>query len=359
MTKVRGATGSRNEGNQVSLKEIDEISTITEPVLRNLRITQAYHDLAISMAQLLGQENVSWCAFGTWASRTAGRSIRGESAPAIIRTAIAFSQRIPPQFRRIRTDTFTDAVEQVSNNVAWGNLLVFRDLGPLFVSLIDNLGQASGADQAEQRCIASLTPGPVKEGGQDLLISAARNYFKAQLAQDAGERAEHVLLANLYIGLHEQIRLQAPITQALAWPTDTRISYLPLLKQLQRSWETMVTQQLMDLRLPASDFGITRRLISQRIGADIGKTSKYAQFPEALAHLKNIELKALLYDIDRTPNTLLGSAAENWTALGDRMNFVADLFRVWQQEQRLLQPPFTAAQTATLRTGRVPIGPQL
>ncbi|WP_416970256.1 hypothetical protein [Streptomyces sp. 4F14] len=357
MSKVCDATGDRGAEKRVNLCEIEDIPAIEDPILRNLRITQAYHDLAIAMTEILGRENVSWCAFGTWASRTAGLSIRGESAPAIIKTVIAFSQRVPPRFRRFRGDAFTEAVQQVSRNVAWGNLLVFQDLGPLFARLINDVGQATtDCDQAVERCIASLKTGPVEQGGQDLLIAAVRNYGKAMIAHSADERAEHVLLANLYIGLHEQIRLQEPITQALTWPTDAQ---LPLRKQLQRSWETMVTQQLMDVMLPASDFTITRRLISQRLGADIGKVSNYTQFPKVLTRLENIELKALLYDIDRTPNTLLGSAANNWALLGDRMNFVADFFRAWQQEERLFQAPFTAEQTALIRMGKFPDGPPL
>ncbi|MFF9340257.1 MULTISPECIES: hypothetical protein [unclassified Streptomyces] len=354
----------------MSVQEIEEISALADPVLRNLRITQAYHELTMAMAKLLGQENASWCAFGTWASRTAGLSIRGESTPAIVRTALAFAQRVPPRFRPIGASV-DKVVQQVSENVARGNLLVFQDLGPLFVHLIETLGgphpddllaaraagAATGADSAAaavDRCVASLRAGPAEEGGQDLLISAVRSYGRAFLAHQPGERAEHVLLANLYVGLHEQIRLQQPIAQALSWPAGTRLAPLPLRRQVQRSWENMVTRQLMELRLPAADFSVTRRLVSQRIGSDIGKARGGARFPAALTHLQNIELKALLYDIDRTPNTLLGSAADNWVNLGDRMNFVADLFRARQQEGRLFQPPFTAQQVAVIKGGRIP-----
>jgi len=50
----------------------------TEPVLRNLKITQAYFDLSQAIAQRLGDINANWCNFATWASKTAGRFIRME-----------------------------------------------------------------------------------------------------------------------------------------------------------------------------------------------------------------------------------------------------------------------------------------
>ena len=371
MPKTSSLANRRNEGSRVSLREVEEISRLADPVLRNLRITQTYHELAMDMADLLGQENASWCAFGTWASRTAGLSIRGESAPAIVRTAVNFARRVPPRFPAIG-GSFGRVVQQVSENVAWGNLLVFQDLGPLFVKLIEDLGRpepvgppvtppASATPEVlvVERCVASLRAGSAEEGGQDLLISAVRSYGRAYSATHPGERAEHVLLANLYVGLHEQIKLQQPIAQALSWPMDTRRTPPPLRRQLQRSWESVVTRQLMELRLPAADFTVTRRLVSQRIGSDIGRTPGGARFPATLTHLKNLELKALLYDIDRTPNTLLGSAADNWRMLGDRMNFVADLFRARQQERHLFQTPFTAEQTAMIRGGGIPVGAPL
>lgn len=40
----------------------------------------------------------------------------------------------------------------------------------------------------------------------------------------------------------------------------------------------------------------------------------------------------------------------------DRMNFVADLFRVWQQDSRLYLPPFTPEQIDSIRGGRTPAG---
>ena len=57
--------------------DVETIAAGTEPVLRNLRITQSYHELAQATAALTGS-GANWCAFATWASRQAGLTIRGE-----------------------------------------------------------------------------------------------------------------------------------------------------------------------------------------------------------------------------------------------------------------------------------------
>ena len=62
-----------------SRQEIESIIGLDgEPVIRNLRITQCYHDLSQAVASVIAETNVNWCTFATWASKTAGRFIRGE-----------------------------------------------------------------------------------------------------------------------------------------------------------------------------------------------------------------------------------------------------------------------------------------
>src|SRR5262249_28351382 len=68
----------------VSVAQANAISAMIDPVRRNLKITQAYHDLQIALTRLFGEKNVTWTAYATWASKTAGSFIRGEEAPNII-----------------------------------------------------------------------------------------------------------------------------------------------------------------------------------------------------------------------------------------------------------------------------------
>jgi hypothetical protein len=57
--------------------EVEGAAAIADPVLRNLRITECCHRLSLAMAACTGA-GANWCTFATWASRQAGRTIRGE-----------------------------------------------------------------------------------------------------------------------------------------------------------------------------------------------------------------------------------------------------------------------------------------
>ena len=59
----------------------ERISRGRRSPLRNLLITQSYHELAAAIAAVIGNGNANWSSFATWASKTAGQSIRGEEVP--------------------------------------------------------------------------------------------------------------------------------------------------------------------------------------------------------------------------------------------------------------------------------------
>ena len=60
-----------------SVDDVRRIAAIANPVIRNLEITQCYSRLAAAFAARSG-EGANWCTYATWASRQAGRTIRGE-----------------------------------------------------------------------------------------------------------------------------------------------------------------------------------------------------------------------------------------------------------------------------------------
>ena len=60
-----------------SVDEVRRIAAIANPVIRNLEITYCYSRLAAAFAARSG-EGANWCTYATWASRQAGRTIRGE-----------------------------------------------------------------------------------------------------------------------------------------------------------------------------------------------------------------------------------------------------------------------------------------
>ena len=56
----------------------------------------------------------------------------------------------------------------------------------------------------------------------------------------------------------------------------------------------------------------------------------------------------LLARIDPTPDSPRESGAADWADLGDRVHFIADMFRCFQESPFLFDPPFTRAQLERL-----------
>ena len=384
----------------ISEREIWEVVAIEDRFLRNLRITLGYHDLLLDMAELLGERNVTWPAFACWASRTAGSFIRGEYIPdsvqryldslkwvhtalhAVHRLLLGMRREAPPP-----SSLLGDIVQRVSDeitvNVSWGNHMVFEDIAPLYARLRETVGNGLTYDQqALDRFTSRLKPGPVEQDGQGLLIDAFTSYYRAIFETDVKKKAELILLGNNQVGLHEQTRLQptidksldAPIADIIAKTARTRARELthrrmhgfvdqqidrvlePLSRKMQNEWRSIATGWFMHLQLP--DRNYPDRLVIDRIqvGVDVPRRSKRSAFPPQLTRLHNIELKALLYDLDKSPNTIEGTRVENWAALDDRMDYLVDLFRTRQQDKLLYRQPFSDEQIRDLRRNEIPSG---
>ena len=70
-----------------TVQDVRRIAAIANPVLRNLEITHCYGRLSAAMVQRTGR-CANWCTFATWASRQAGRTIRGEDLIETLRTRL-------------------------------------------------------------------------------------------------------------------------------------------------------------------------------------------------------------------------------------------------------------------------------
>ena len=129
--------------------EVRRIVAIENPVLRNLEITLCYARLASAFAAR-GGEGASWCTYATWASRQAGRTIRGEDLLEDLSRKLAEGRWVlnplATAWRRllrrglfqpgtrlgrltVELHTPFDAFERASAAVARGNLKVFEEIG--------------------------------------------------------------------------------------------------------------------------------------------------------------------------------------------------------------------------------------
>ena len=383
-----------------TVAEVEAIAALPDPVQRNLRITLAYHDLNHALAARLGYQNGNWCAFSTWASKTAGSFIRGERSFLSVQTYLEQADDVKQTLARLnqvlawfnlnhQTMSLQPAflaaiidqiIDEVASQIGCGNQLVFASIAPLFARFLETFANSTTYDEAELTRFfhKHFVPGPVGDGGQDMLMAAFRHYYEALFVTEAKARAELVLLANLYVGYHEQTRLQEAITGAMNAPLELKLATAPvdathrwlqanlpmpaagliwliwqkplrrLAQRIAADWRTIMTRWFMTIKLPAETL---------RLGQDVSLLETGEMFTEELRELKHPALLALLQELDGTLDSSRGSAANDWGCLRDRMNFLADFFRSRQQDGRLYQQPFCDAQVAVIRAGGIPDGP--
>ncbi len=364
-----------------SESEVARIVALPDPAARNRQITEAYWKLSTEVdRRILGDAN--WCTFATWASRQAGVTIRHEDLTDVLRDRLRNSLKIRGIIGKLigileegGLDLFQLVVDSVSNlgplkrsakAVARGNRKVFEEIGLQFARWLTLFADIRSITDAEMDSFClNLTPGQPPEG-QDLLRKAFGNYRAAARATDDKENAELMLLANLQIGFHEQMRLQPDIQAALdgavleprdladplmnvlalrqgrisrilraLWPfreSPLEKLTMALAREVQEEVRMLSTEQLMSLSLPPGEV--------VQLGRDLTRP-----FPAILQTLTNPDLLELLAGVGPIPDTERGSHVKDWADFKDRIRFIADLFRAYRDDQHLFDTPFVADAT--------------
>ncbi len=382
-----------------TVSEVDQIARLQDPVLRNLQITQCYFELSQALTVRTGL-SANWCTFATWASKQAGQSIRKED---LLRTlelvlqekhearnaaedvALQVQQmgakRSPEEIQASAQEALNIrlAVDRASQAVARGNKKVFEEIGREFARFDAELLQDVEPDPEKlERFCAGLRPGEPPDG-QRYLGQAFRCYYRSFFVEDAQTRAELLLCANIEIGLHEQTRLQPEIAEALdaAFVNTTQFTRFMIAATLPSAGWLAASQWLarrilgrpaaLDMAIQVLQAAVqvgTRRALTEilmaihfppdtlvRLGDDLS-----AGFPVVLRHLVNPELCGLLAQLDPTPDSTVGSGAPDWASLPERLHFIVDLFRCYQETRELLDAPFSPQQSVELKAGRLPGG---
>ena len=385
-------------GHVPTVADVDRIVALDDAVLRNLRITQCYYELSSALAAKTGP-TANWCTFATWASKQAGQTIRredlaetlqnlshrppdlpestgrvaasavevSESTERIVRTAADAGYPrdaggIRESVRRVVREM--PAFDRASEAVAKGNNKVFEEIGREFARFLAACQDGASFDRDRiARFREALRPGDPPTG-QRYLKQAFDRYHRALFEDDATNKSELMFLANLEIGYHEQKRLQDEITDALNAPvpdsgqlerlTARIFPHLPkrrtaldavydeLANRARKLARLVVTRRMMTLALPNGEV--------LRLGQDL----RSEHLTETLERIADPELRALLDDVDPTPDSVLGSGAEDWADFSDRIHFIADLFRAYQDQRYLFDAPFTPEQVVLIKAGRTP-----
>jgi hypothetical protein len=307
-----------------TVAEVERIAALDDPVVRNLQITECYSRLAAAVT--VGGSN--WCTYATWASRQAGRTIRGEDLlyrlQAELRQDAELLHPIRSLWRALlrrgllRQNTWFgalhtpfDAFELASDAVARGNLKVFAEIGLVFARWLEH---------------------GVMPGEPPLLRQAFARY-------EHPRSAEQIVLANLEIGLHEQTRLDPEIGEAMAaaLAPKQRLLAWPLQRKLTQLSRQVITESLMVLTLPGAVLWLGRNL-------------------EAPGEVADPELRELIARYEPDPPAIDDCGAEDWSVLEQRMHYIVHLFRAYHLDGTLASPPFTPAQVERIRAGVLPDG---
>ncbi len=380
MVSAAVASTSAETFESTTVEEVERIVGESDPVLRNLWITQSYYKLSGELSRVIDRQNVNWSTFACWASKTAGLSIRNEEVPEFVREELGLrpgklhgvgggTLRFIETFGlgRFVRDAAVRTLLEVSKQVAVGNRKVYAELAPLFARFVD-LMKSDPSESDLETFLGRLQPGAIESGGQELLRRAFRAWYEASKAESDGARAQLILRANCQIGLHEQTRLQPHIQGAMDAPIDViwqqklrellpvligfplamllRFLTRPFLRALTESWQRVATRYAMNLALPDGK--------EIPLGEDLPERPD--TFPADLRQITDPKTEALLERFDPGLHSTLGSGANNWADLNDRMGFIVELFRARQQDLSLFHAPFLPEQEQILREGRVPEG---
>src|SRR5690606_33880117 len=88
--------------------------------------------------------------------------------------------------------------------------------------------------------------------------------------------------------------------------------------EARRRIRLFLTARMMELGFPKG--------VRLRLGKDLK-----SNFPHDLQKLTHPDLIAMLRNIDPTPDSLMDTGTVDWANLRDRLHFIADLFRCYQE----------------------------
>jgi len=376
-----------------SVDEIRRIAAIANPVIRNLEITNCYSRLSAAFATGSGG-GANWCTYATWASRQAGRTIRGEDLLAELGSRLGKGRWLlhpiatlwhrllrrglfqpGTRLARLTAELHTpfDAFERASESVARGNLKVFHEIGLEFARYLHDCPVDGPADpDGFLRFRDRLLPGDPPDG-QRYLGEAFALYERRRLERDAKVSMELAVLANLKIGFHEQTRLQPEIRKALdaAYTTQEDLGR----RSLEALFPAATRWRRVVLRPAAALVGVFARG-AQRAASRLARelitdsfmtlslpgrvltlgTHLAEPYPDALREPANAELIELLHRFEPAPPAPDDCGARDWSDLHQRMHYIVHLFRAFHMREDLSRPPFTPEQVESFGKGVVPGG---
>lgn len=371
-----------------SIGHIRAVLAIDDRVLRNYWVTQTYSDLSSDLAAILDPDTANWCTFGTWASCTVGRNLRGDELPEWLRERVVRpdgmmgvaraanealrDQRLDRGLRWIRPEHVSDVVRELfgacATNLSEGNTKVFAEIAPAAATFIKCFGGKTHAPQTARRQVLKACDGVPEFEGVNRLRAGFAHWCDAITEPDPARRSQLILAGSLELGAHEQHHLQGPIAGSMDMGLNTSFELLkqrlieeepgppavreavdavlhPLGQAVNDVWGDVMTGLLGTIQTPDGTL---------RLDHDVPPLPDQAFVPPDLDHVVVDDLAALLLRFNRADDDGKGSRAIDWVDLDDRMNFITNLFRSRHHRAPLFQPPFAPDVLADIEADRTP-----
>ena len=282
---------------------ISRISDVESPALANQLVTQAHFDLSRALATVIGKNAANFHTWAVWGSFKARTTINREDFPLIE----DFMKQVDSDYWV--ADTYNESSTRASREILTGNKLVLKDIGSVTARFI-HWSQANEAASSDIKNFLDTIPQNGKN--KTFLREAFLHYWRAKHEPSEALAQNHILYANLLAILSEHILLQ-PIIEA-AMPPNL------LAKAVTMKLSFRVGEEVL------------------WVSRDVPPLNKRTRFPRPLDQIQLPELKHFLRTWGHTSN-LRGSAAKDWSQLGDRMKFITGLFRTRQQVPELFLFP--------------------
>ncbi|MEM7338180.1 MAG: oxygenase MpaB family protein [Actinomycetota bacterium] len=365
----------------VSRQRIESIvyAPMSDP-LRNHLVTLCYVDLSDAMAELLGHDDANWCSLAVWPSFTVGESIRSSPTsrmkmmlaqmpfvPASLRDRLMASARLDPP----------DARGVMNRSLATGNRGVFYEIGMAWVDFLETFGDRSATiTEDEEKFVAfsdrlmNMVPPPGRnwpEGARRQLLNGFRAYLDALQIDPANStrRAQLILKANIFIGDHEQRRLQGWLDMSALDPIRNLTRWVGLdgtnstvLARVEWAWNWVLTKWVFFVYMAGEKIKI-----GYRVPPPPGEVQT---FPTPLDSLDHDVDRVYTPIIERSPGA---DGADWWGDIDNRMAFIATLFRSRQRAHLVGVNPYptddlerivadaTKVELIERRTGALPADP--
>jgi hypothetical protein len=319
---------------------VDEALSVPDGPLRNHIITYSYQCISEALAGVMGTNDLNWCTFASWASRTVGHVLDEQELPHVFEEPLEDSALATSVVGSILKAGRTLVFPQHRPALIAGNTAVFTDIARRFLDLIPfltsppntaELASPRRADddhneQVFEEWLASFRP---PEGRIELVSSlehlrtAFRLYRRAVPLPPSVERSELIWVANCKVGEYEQLLVQPALQAAMFDPPQSGW----LRGRVGKAAAESLTQ-LMAMYTPNRIVRCVDPIIVENVICRVQRSA--LQTPEAQAMAK-------AYPLMCTPRSPL----KNWTDYRSRMRVIGEFFRVFHADGSFYESPFS------------------